>query len=216
MRADLLRRTSLHGSYYGSDKVLLAELAMLGRIESVPEPLFIKRFHKDTSYYLTTRERAAWIDPPPRPGAADRGAQRLFPGHVAGAADARAARALPGQHRPQDRQSADAAPAAAAGAGQLSGHRAPARRSRLRSRTKPAGCRPASSACRPRNWRRCWSISRSTAATCCPPRPSMASGSRSWSSFWSTTVAPGSGPGASRPDQVPQARPAAGPAAGRR
>ncbi len=63
MRTDLLRRTSLHGSYYGSDKVLLAELAMLGRIESVPEPLFIKRFHKDTSYYLTTRERAAWIDP---------------------------------------------------------------------------------------------------------------------------------------------------------
>ena len=48
MRADLLRRTSLHGSYYGSDKVLLAELAMLGRIESVPEPLFVKRFHKDT------------------------------------------------------------------------------------------------------------------------------------------------------------------------
>jgi glycosyltransferase involved in cell wall biosynthesis len=63
MRTDLLRRTSLHGSYYGSDKVLLAELAMLGRIESVSEPLFIKRFHKDTSYYLTTRERAAWIDP---------------------------------------------------------------------------------------------------------------------------------------------------------
>jgi hypothetical protein len=29
----------------------------------VPEPLFIKRFHKHTSYYLTTRERAAWIDP---------------------------------------------------------------------------------------------------------------------------------------------------------
>ena len=63
MRTDLLRRTSLHGSYYGSDKVLLAELAMLGRIENLPEPLFIKRFHKDTSYYLTTRERAAWIDP---------------------------------------------------------------------------------------------------------------------------------------------------------
>ncbi len=63
MRTELVRRTSLHGSYYGSDKVLLAELAMLGRIETVPEPLFIKRFHKDTSYYLTTRERAIWIDP---------------------------------------------------------------------------------------------------------------------------------------------------------
>jgi glycosyltransferase involved in cell wall biosynthesis len=63
MRTDLVRRTELHRSYYGSDKVLLAELALLGRIETVPEPLFIKRFHKDTSYYLTTRERAAWIDP---------------------------------------------------------------------------------------------------------------------------------------------------------
>jgi hypothetical protein len=63
MRTELVRRTSLHGSYYGSDKVLLAELALLGRIETLAEPLFIKRFHKDTSYYLTTRERAAWIDP---------------------------------------------------------------------------------------------------------------------------------------------------------
>ncbi len=63
MRADLVRRTELHRSYYGSDKVLLAELALLGRIETVPDALFIKRFHKDTSYYLTTRERAAWIDP---------------------------------------------------------------------------------------------------------------------------------------------------------
>ena len=63
MRADLVRRTELHRSYYGSDKVLVAELALLGRIETVPEPLFIKRFHKDTSYHLTTRERAAWIDP---------------------------------------------------------------------------------------------------------------------------------------------------------
>src|SRR6187200_165495 len=54
MRTELVRRTSLHGSYYGSDKVLLAELALLGRIETLAEPLFIKRFHKDTSYYLTT------------------------------------------------------------------------------------------------------------------------------------------------------------------
>jgi glycosyltransferase involved in cell wall biosynthesis len=63
MRADLVRRTELHRSYYGSDKVLLAELALLGRIETLPQPLFIKRFHKDTSYYLTMRQRAAWIDP---------------------------------------------------------------------------------------------------------------------------------------------------------
>lgn len=63
MRSDLLRRTSLHGSYYGSDKVLLAELALLGRFESVAEPLFIKRCHGDMSATLNTRQRAKWIDP---------------------------------------------------------------------------------------------------------------------------------------------------------
>jgi glycosyltransferase involved in cell wall biosynthesis len=63
IRAAALARTSLHGSYYGSDKVLLAELALLGRFARIPEPLFTKRVHERTTLYFTTRERDAWIDP---------------------------------------------------------------------------------------------------------------------------------------------------------
>ena len=63
IRRAALARTSLHGSYYGSDKVLLAELALLGRFARLPEPLFTKRVHERTTLYFTTRERDAWIDP---------------------------------------------------------------------------------------------------------------------------------------------------------
>lgn len=63
IRTAALARTSLHGSYYGSDKVLLAELALLGRFAHIPEPLFTKRVHERTTLYFTTRERDAWIDP---------------------------------------------------------------------------------------------------------------------------------------------------------
>lgn len=63
IRSDALARTSLHRSYYGSDKVLLAELALFGRFAQVPEPLFTKRVHQRTTLYFTTRERDAWIDP---------------------------------------------------------------------------------------------------------------------------------------------------------
>jgi len=63
IRAAALARSSLHGSYYGSDKVLLAELALLGRFARIPEPLFTKRVHERTTLYFTTRERDAWIDP---------------------------------------------------------------------------------------------------------------------------------------------------------
>jgi glycosyltransferase involved in cell wall biosynthesis len=65
MRTDVVRTTSLHRSYYGSDKVLLSELALMGRFHYVPEPLFAKRQHLQTSHFRfkTLRERAEWIDP---------------------------------------------------------------------------------------------------------------------------------------------------------
>ncbi len=129
MRTDLLRRTSLHGSYYGSDKVLLAELAMLGRIESVPRAL-VHQALPQGHVLLSDDPRAGRLDRSRllAPGPADPGAQRLSRRPVAGAADALAARPLPGQRGPQDRQSPDLAPAAAARAGQLSGHRGAPRR----------------------------------------------------------------------------------------
>jgi glycosyltransferase involved in cell wall biosynthesis len=50
MRRDALLRTSLHGNYWGADKVLLAELALLGRFHQVNEPLFSQRIHKESSF----------------------------------------------------------------------------------------------------------------------------------------------------------------------
>ena len=70
IRRSALARTSLHRSYYGSDKVLLAELALLGRFCEIDDTLFIKRCHPQMSHYKSTRERAKWIDP---------AARQLFP-----------------------------------------------------------------------------------------------------------------------------------------
>jgi len=47
MRVDALRRTGLHRPFPDSDHAFLAELALLGRLVEVPEPLFRKRDHAD-------------------------------------------------------------------------------------------------------------------------------------------------------------------------
>lgn len=66
MRADVLRRTSLHRSWYGSDRALLVELSLHGRFHEVPEVLFLKREHGRTSLSLPPEQRARWIDPKAR------------------------------------------------------------------------------------------------------------------------------------------------------
>jgi glycosyltransferase involved in cell wall biosynthesis len=58
IRREALLGTSLYQNYYGADKVLLAELALLGRFHQVPEDLFAKRIHRGATHYKTTRERA--------------------------------------------------------------------------------------------------------------------------------------------------------------
>ena len=63
IRTDMLKRTSLIGSYYGSDKVLLAELILLGRFYTLFEDLFFRRCHANQSSTLnSTVEREAWIN----------------------------------------------------------------------------------------------------------------------------------------------------------
>jgi glycosyltransferase involved in cell wall biosynthesis len=63
IRRPALERTGLHGSFYGSDKVLLAELLMQGRIATVNQPLFFRRDHSGNSTSLRTHgDRADWID----------------------------------------------------------------------------------------------------------------------------------------------------------
>ncbi len=63
IRADRLRRTRLLGDYTGSDRNLLAELALQGPFIEVPEFLFLRRDHPGTSTrrFPTPRERAAWF-----------------------------------------------------------------------------------------------------------------------------------------------------------
>jgi glycosyltransferase involved in cell wall biosynthesis len=45
IRTAALRKTRLHGTYFGSDRALLAELSLLGRFVHLPMPLFQNREH---------------------------------------------------------------------------------------------------------------------------------------------------------------------------
>lgn len=62
---ETLLETSLIGAYVGSDVTLLAELALRGQFHEVPEYLFHRRIHSDSSRQgdLTLEEVAAWFDP---------------------------------------------------------------------------------------------------------------------------------------------------------
>ncbi len=65
MRADTIRKTSLHGSYPSSDLVFLAELALHGQFYVIPEPLFYRRKHLEQSTKGTLkveRDRVLWFD----------------------------------------------------------------------------------------------------------------------------------------------------------
>jgi glycosyltransferase involved in cell wall biosynthesis len=71
-RVSTLRRTHLFQSLYGSDRNLLAEIALYGRFHQIQEDLFFKREHYEQSVALTSYEaKAKWLDP--------RARSRLFP-----------------------------------------------------------------------------------------------------------------------------------------
>jgi len=75
VRTNLLKRTSLLGSYASSDKVLMAEMALLGQFWEVPDRLFLRRYHEGMSRKanVTAEEIADWFDPNhPRPVPATR------------------------------------------------------------------------------------------------------------------------------------------------
>jgi glycosyltransferase involved in cell wall biosynthesis len=63
MRADGLRQTGLHRPFPGSDHALLAELALLGRLVEIPEPLFRRRHHAGSSIraFRTARSRRSYF-----------------------------------------------------------------------------------------------------------------------------------------------------------
>lgn len=65
VRAEVLKRTSLLASYADSDRVLLAELGLEGRMLELPEPLFKRREHRNRSVwqFRSRQTRNEWFDP---------------------------------------------------------------------------------------------------------------------------------------------------------
>ncbi|WP_298459849.1 glycosyltransferase [uncultured Cellulomonas sp.] len=65
VRADLLAATHGLGRYPESDRVLLAELSLRGRLVDVPQVLFHRRQHAGRSVreYPSARSRTAWFNP---------------------------------------------------------------------------------------------------------------------------------------------------------
>lgn len=63
MRRNLLNRTPRIASYVGSDRTLLAQLALFGRIVHAAEPAFLSRDHDGRSIRaLNLQERGVWFD----------------------------------------------------------------------------------------------------------------------------------------------------------
>ena len=62
IRMDVLRRTHLLASYHGSDRALLAELALYGRIRETRDTLWSSREHPDRSVYVRSTV-AGWDRP---------------------------------------------------------------------------------------------------------------------------------------------------------
>lgn len=60
MRSDVLRSTAGQEAYVGSDRVVNAEMALRGRIHTIPEHLFFWRNHHDQSSLLVGSSRQRW------------------------------------------------------------------------------------------------------------------------------------------------------------
>ena len=65
IRVSELRKTPLIGSYISSDKVLLGELVLRGKIYQLSERLFYRRYHPEQGWRAnpTRSAEAAWYDP---------------------------------------------------------------------------------------------------------------------------------------------------------
>ena len=62
-RADMLRKIAWRKNYFGHDKVILAEIVLLGRLNQIGETLFFKRSRKGQTTDYGTREKAVLINP---------------------------------------------------------------------------------------------------------------------------------------------------------
>jgi glycosyltransferase involved in cell wall biosynthesis len=73
MRRETLAKTRLIGKYTGSDRPLIGEMALRGKIYEVPEYLFFYRVHPEQSWSNKNRRaQQSWYDP-------ERAGKRTFP-----------------------------------------------------------------------------------------------------------------------------------------
>ena len=63
MRAEVLRRTRLHGSHHFADRTINTELGLQGPFHMVPEWLYFRRDHPERTSPYTVRTRCAYLDP---------------------------------------------------------------------------------------------------------------------------------------------------------
>jgi glycosyltransferase involved in cell wall biosynthesis len=82
IRSDVLRKTRLHASYYGSDKVLLAELSLLGRFHLLPEVMLYRRCHRAQSSNLALTQKSSWIGGGRREGWLTLRLRKVIPGYI--------------------------------------------------------------------------------------------------------------------------------------
>ncbi len=82
IRTEVLRQTHLHGGYYGSDKVLLAELSLLGRFHLLPEVLLYRRCHQNQSSNLALTQKSSWIGGGKAGGWLTLRLRKVIPGYV--------------------------------------------------------------------------------------------------------------------------------------
>ena len=63
MRREALLTTPLHQKFYGTDRVLLAEMALKGTWRVVEEPLWQRRSHSGASNNMSVWQKAKWSNP---------------------------------------------------------------------------------------------------------------------------------------------------------
>ncbi|MGA8212719.1 MAG: glycosyltransferase [Candidatus Sulfotelmatobacter sp.] len=65
IRADALKRTSIHGDFPDSDRCMLAEVALYGKFYQLPDLLFFHREHSEqvTRQFPSRQERMAQLNP---------------------------------------------------------------------------------------------------------------------------------------------------------
>jgi glycosyltransferase involved in cell wall biosynthesis len=66
MRRDALLSTAMQQRFYGTDRVILAEMALLGTWRVVEEPLWQRRCHAGSSNNMSVRQKAKWSNPDAR------------------------------------------------------------------------------------------------------------------------------------------------------